>query len=52
MGAKEKNLGEFVHPEGVEVKMNMGRMHTIMAYLVLIFLSEDLYYLIIYGRSF
>ena len=37
MEAKEKNLEEYVHPEGVEVKMNMGRMHTIMAYLVLIF---------------
>ena len=37
METKERNLKEYVRPEGMEVKINMRQIHTVMAYLVLIF---------------
>ena len=32
MEIKERNLKEYVRPEGMEVKINMRQIHTVMAY--------------------
>ena len=52
METKERNLKEYVRPEGMEVKINMRQIHTVMAYLVLIFFIGGGYCLIMYGEVF